>query len=131
MDNYTALYWLTRLDSIISMFEVFVILSGCVFFGAGLFKVMMGDDMDDDHALYCKKGLRWSFSILVISTICLIFIPSKNDVILIYAGGKTMYFVQSDSSLQKIPGQTTQIISEYLNKSIEEINQPENERKKE
>jgi len=47
--------------------------------------------------------------------------PSKNDMILIYAGGKTMDYVQKDTSLQKIPYQTTAIISDYLDKTIKEM----------
>ena len=48
-------------------------------------------------------------------------IPDRQDAIMIIAGGKAMNYVQSDSSLNKLPYQTTAIISEYLDKQIEEL----------
>lgn len=50
----------------------------------------------------------------------LIFLPTRNEVIAIYAGGKTLDFAQQDSSLAKIPAQTTEVISNYLDKMIKE-----------
>ena len=52
-----------------------------------------------------------------------LFIPSKNDVIFIIAGGKTIDFIKSDTSINKIPAQTTKLITDYLQ---EQINKNEN-----
>jgi len=81
------------------------------------------DDKEDADAY--KKNWKWhrvlSFVFAIISGISLIFIPSRDEAIMILAGGKTMDYIQSDTSLNKLPYQTTQIISEYLDKKIKDL----------
>ena len=62
------------------------------------------------------------YPLLFISIVLATFLPSKDDMILIYAGGKAMDFVQADSSINKIPAQTTKFIKDYLDKQVKELN---------
>lgn len=52
---------------------------------------------------------------------CGVFLPTQKEAIMIIAGGKTMDFIQKDTSVRKIPHQTTEFISEYLDKQIKEL----------
>lgn len=121
MNNYSKIYWLTRLDSIqgalIVLFTIIVIAFIIYFIGRG---TSIDYDTEDYDAKF-GKFRKPAFIVAMISLLIITFLPSKNDMILIYAGGKTMDFVQKDSSINKIPAQTTKIISDYLDKTIKEM----------
>lgn len=123
MSNYSKIYWLTRMDSIHTAFQLLLSCAIILLVVYSMLLVMILSDGDDIHAFkkYWSKYTSASSWIAVISIIMVIFLPTKDDLILIYAGGKTMDFVQQDSSLSKIPSQSTYIITEYLNKTIKEF----------
>lgn len=128
MSNYAKLYWLTRLDSI-SIFFGFLIAFAII--SAIVFLIMHSDSplsfetdklkvwpaKQKNYVNWIKKCLFAAVFFLLIE----VFLPSKRDVILIVAGGKTIDFIQSDTSINKIPAQTTAIISDFLNKKIKEL----------
>lgn len=123
MNNYEKLYWLTRLDNFQFLLFTLLFICGCVlfFYWIGYF---INSDFEDDFEDYKEKfggKAKLCTWIGVISALILTFLPSKDDAVLIFAGGKTMDFVEKDSSINKIPAQTTKIISQYLDKSIKEI----------
>lgn len=123
MSNYTTIYWLTRLDHIQELLITLLMLS--IFAVAFYFMAMMFTCYDqeafNEYSKRFKKYRNASFLCIVISSLLLVFMPNKNDMILIYAGGKTMDYIQTDTSLTKIPYQTTSIISGYLDQKINEL----------
>lgn len=124
MSNYSAIYWITRLDKIcvLSVILLTIALIVIVVYHMGLYlECYYEEDKEEYHKSYAKYR-NMAFCTAIISGLLLVFVPTKKDIIIIYAGGKTMDFVQSDSSCAKIPHQTTLIISEYLDKSIKELN---------
>jgi hypothetical protein len=123
MNNYSQIYWLTRLDNIQVLFHTgcFISLLVICFYYLSISLFIHNKDDVKDFKIKNSKYKNISFFTVVISGLFLVFMPTKNDMILIYAGGKTMDYVQSDTSLSKIPYQTTRIISEYLDKSIEQL----------
>lgn len=131
MNNYTKLYWLTRLDSIQDLCLVIGVLSVISML---IYYISIGMDCfdkedRDDHYKSFGKILKIGYPLLIISALICTFLPNKNEAILIIAGGKTMDFVQQDSSLSKIPAQTTQIISDYLDKQIKETKESKENKK--
>ena len=80
-------------------------------------------------------SLKWYkhlffWPIYLSSILGLVFIPTQNEAIVIFAGGKTIDFIEADSSIQKIPHQTTEIISKFMENEILKMND-ELENKKE
>ena len=123
MDNYSKIYWLTRLDNIGSFFVVLIILS-VIILAVYFILLVFHYDEGGDFLNAKRRGRPYKIAslwVLSISSIVLVFLPSKEDMILIYAGGKTLNYVQSDTSLSKIPYQTTKIISDYLDKTVKEM----------
>lgn len=126
MTNYSKLYWFTRLDSVHDFLMVIIVISSISIFIYCLFYLFnaMDDGIDgDDINTYVKKFGRTKtialiFGIIALSLIS--FIPTKNEMIFIYAGGKTMNFVEKDTSLNKIPAQTTKLITDYLEKQLKD-----------
>lgn len=121
MSSYAKLYWLTRLDDINFFIGAFCFL----FFITFVTFLIINIANDDDVSKKMKRKftrITWMSGILfLMSFILFILTPTKKDVIFIIAGGKTIDFVQQDSSINKIPGQTTKIISDFLDKKIKEM----------
>ena len=119
MTNYFKLYWLTRLDSIIDIFT-FLMCIGiagliCIVLYR-LYKLLEEDDVE-------KKPWR-VFTYILFFSIGLLgrsFTPTKEEAIFIVAGGKVMDFTQKDSSLNKIPGQATTILSTWMDKELNKL----------
>lgn len=124
MQTTTQLYWLTRLDGISTTFAVICVLSfiGLVFsFIFYQSEITSSYGKDEELANNFKKWVNKSLIIFIISLIPTLFIPTKEDVIFIIAGGKTIDFVKSDTSINKIPAQTTKLITDYLDNKIKEF----------
>lgn len=121
MNNITKLYWLTRLDELKDMCVTISILCVVmVLLYIILSAIVMGTDSEKGFKKY--KWLRnLAIIFLPLFSITGLFIPTKNEMIFIFAGGKTMDFIQKDTSINKIPGQTTAIISNFLEKQIKEL----------
>lgn len=125
MSTYSQLYWLTRVDDIKCFLLVLVILFSMASFFILLY--IMIEEPDDDTWVVRKHPLRWMICIISICSLFLMFVPSKKDIIFIVAGGKTIDFVKSDTSITKIPAQTTAIISDFLDKQLREMNKKDSE----
>ena len=141
MSNSMWLYWLTRLDSVRTVAGVFtfftsIILTAWIICAIVKWAYSSGEKTrgfrENEYAEAMAESLRLflfqarflrriALSVWLLSIGLQIFLPTQGELIFIVAGGKTMDYVQSDSSLVKIPGQTTKIISDYLQKTIEEM----------
>jgi hypothetical protein len=129
MNNYEKIYWLTRLDNFESFFITLVSI-GSTFIVIRTIYRLDRLFMEEECA-----SLKWYthlffWSIYISSILGILFIPTKEEAVIIFAGGKTIDFIEADSSIQKIPHQTTEIISKFMEKEILEINK-ELENKKE
>lgn len=124
------MYWLTRLDSIQNFLIFLVVMSvaGLILYyvcRATAGELEFGLDNKERKKNDFLKSYSWvrkvCYPMLFISIVMATLLPSKDDMIFIYVGGKTMDFVQSDTSINKIPAQTTKMISDYLDKTIKEL----------
>ena len=130
MSNYSKIYWLTRLDSLGAFLTGLAI---CFFIAAFSYLLIAYCFMDKDWASADRKieidkfrvkssmVAKWFIPLGFIVMLINSFIPSRNEALLIMAGGKTLDYVQSDTSLSKIPQQTTTIISQYLDNALKEM----------
>lgn len=125
MSSYSKIYWLTRLDALHTFFGVMALLgliAVCVILiTSGINKAC---EEEYDKAEYYKKAMpkiKWVAPVAILSFLIYGLIPTRTEALLIVAGGKTMDYVQSDTSLRKIPYQTTTIISEFLDKQLQEL----------
>jgi len=114
----SEIYWLTRLDYLQGFFIGLGALSALLVIGY-IFYYFREHDYEN---LVYKKGLVKGFAILsIVSILISCFIPTKNEAMLIIAGDAAYQYVEKDSSLQKIPFKTTELLKEVLDKQIQEI----------
>jgi TctA family transporter len=122
----TTIYWITRLDAIIAFLGTLAVICGvalvplCISYFSDPFSW----EDDENDKLKKKKYGKWIKRSIItggVAGILMVFIPSKDDAILIYAGGKTYDYIKSDTSLQKIPYLTTEYLKTVLQKEVDEI----------
>lgn len=116
MSNEAKIYWLTRLDNFNAFLIIMAILLICITAITYFVKFI---EFEDDY-ISAKKTNKYAI-IGIILFFIVAFIPSKNEAILIVAGGKTMDFVQQDTCINKIPSQTTAIITKFLDEQIHKV----------
>ncbi len=118
MSIYSQLYWLTRLDSIFGLFVTASLLIAVIL----AVKFMLWTCGDDDDCMFETKSTGWIlFSIMCLTIIIACLIPTKKEVIFIVAGGKTIEYIEKDTSISKIPGQSTALLSKYLENELKQM----------
>jgi hypothetical protein len=125
MNNYSRIYWLTRLDSIKELLGWSIFVSVCVVIIYLILRVVISSQEAEDefhikrYSIYKNIGI-WVF---IISCLIYTFMPTRNEALIIMAGGKTLEYIQQDTSLSKIPYQTTNILSTLLENEIKKLNE--------
>lgn len=125
---YSTIYWITRLDGVNFLFTVLAVLFGIAALFAGIFGWPAAEDcgIEGDKLKTIRKSFKTCIVIVSASLLGIVFIPTKNDAILIYAGGKAYEYIQKDSSLQKLPFQTTEYLKVVLQNEINEVKKKSN-----
>jgi len=131
MNIYWKLYWLTRLDSLNGMFNA-ILTIGIAMMVLFYFIKFINHIEGDDNEIYTRKNrwkIIWAFILIGIAIIGITLTPSKNEAILIIAGGKTIDWISKDTSICKIPSQTSELVSSFLDKQIKELSKEEKSEK--
>jgi len=130
MNNTFFIYLATRLSGIQAISVSIVVASGIALLVLMLYRLI---ELDDNLVYEYKveqttkrieinsKRQKIARRFLFISLFFAVFTPDTKEAIMIYAGGKTLDYVQKDTSLQKIPYKATELIlkkmDQYLNDS--------------
>lgn len=138
MDNYTKLYWLTRLENINNFFITCTVTSIALIVIISIYWLIHKewDSFSSELAeriAYRKKLVnkrKFLFVVLFVCSMGMVLIPTQKEAVLIFAGGKTMDFIQQDTSIKKIPAQTTLLISTFFEKQIKELTEEDSKDKK-
>jgi hypothetical protein len=124
MSNMALIYWLTRLSSISDLFFGLGMLSGIfIFVGVLAYTFMIMDFPSDEDEIEYKQKRKKFFNkiwVPILFFVLHILTPNTKEAMLIIAGGKTMDYVQSDTSLQKIPYKATELILKKMEDYIDE-----------
>jgi len=123
--SYTiGLYFLNRLDTFRTILTIMIIIgvAGLILY---YFFNLMSTELEKAKMEKYSSDNKWTRRTLITITIIgiagLTFIPTTKQMIFIIAGGKTLDYVSKDQSLRKIPGQVTEITTEWLDKKLKEI----------
>ena len=118
------IYWLTRLSSISDLFFGLGMLSSIfIFVGVLAYTFMIMDFPSDENEIEYKQKRKKFYNkiwVPILFFVLNILTPNTKEAMLIIAGGKTMDYVQSDTSLQKIPYKATELILKKMEDYINE-----------
>lgn len=144
MNWYSVFYWLTVSGSVKHFFDItsnifttVAIISLILMFSASIGKAVTTDDQstkteEEDKVnptiraweFTRKTGTKLFYPSLVLSLLtwtCYVFTPTKQDCLLIVAGGAVGNFITSDSSSKQIPSDVTKFLHLSLQKEISSL----------
>ena len=122
------IYWITRLDAICKFLTATAIVSFLIAMTLIVF-VCNRYEMDDDSWDY-KKYLKYStvcILVTIVSCVINVFIPTKNDALLIYGVGGTIDYIKSNDTAKQLPDKCIKA----LDKWVENLNEEKKQDKKE
>lgn len=131
MNNIFLVYFATRLSTIqtISQFVAYFSFTALITLVVIQWArpIINEDEKSNQNEPYSLKKYMRTFKMsFFISLFFAIFTPSTKEAIIIYSSGRALDYVESDTSLQKIPYKATEIIikkmDDYLNDSSSAIN---------
>ena len=120
------IYWITRVDAVKSMLWAFVAISGCC-----LIIYYMFHDEDTDIPKMTKSVIKRIFCFFLCVVFMQVFIPSKNDMLLIYGLGGTIDYIKGNEKAKQLPDKCIDALEQYvesINKA-DEITDKDNDKK--
>lgn len=111
------IYLITRLDYL-QGFIITIAIIGAIALGMWCLFLTMEGEWDDKQR---NKPKKRHFAFLLLFALIACLIPTRNEAIIIFAGGKAFDYIENDKNLQKLPFQATEIFSKYLDKKITEL----------
>jgi hypothetical protein len=118
--NYSKqIYWLTRLDGIHRLFDTIMILS---ILGLVIYMVIkLIDYIELNEGTKRPWLVATCIFFLSISAIGKTFLPTTKEAIFIVAGGKTLDYITTDTSVNKIPDKLANITTTWLDQKLDEL----------
>ena len=133
------LYWITRLGALNFLFNViiFVSLVAIIILAVELFVIKTTSDNEDDKKLelqvitgkvhnenmsynFVKKQFIRAFIVFVVSIICNVFIPTKNEALMIYGVGGTIDYIKSNDTAKQLPDKCIKALDKWADNINEE-----------
>lgn len=133
------LYWITRLGALNFLFNViiFVSLVAIIILAMELFVIKKTSDNEDDKNLelqvvtgkvhnenmfynFVKKQFIRAFIVFVVSIVCNVFIPTKNEALMIYGVGSTIDYIKSNDTAKQLPDKCIKALDKWSDNINEE-----------
>ena len=133
------IYWITRLDAICNFLITIAVVSFVISVVIGAFSMynrFAADDYEEGGKYYNCHMQRFKIflnyfkrSIIVtfVLTVINIFIPNKNEALLIYGVGGTIDYIKSNDTAKQLPDKCIKA----LDKWVENLNEEKKQDKKE
>ena len=133
------LYWITRLGALNFLFNaiIFVSLVAIIILAVELFVIKTTSDNEDDKKLelqvitgkvhnenmsynFVKKQFIRVFIVFVVSIVCNVFIPTKNEALMIYGVGGTIDYIKSNETAKQLPDKCIKALDKWADNINEE-----------
>ena len=133
------IYWITRLDAISDFLTIIAIVSfliSVVMAAFAMYNRFEADDYAEGGEYYnCYmqrfriflKYFKRSILVIIVSCVINVFIPTKNDALLIYGVGGTIDYIKSNDTAKQLPDKCIKA----LDKWVENLNEEKKQDKKE
>lgn len=131
------IYWITRLDAICNFLITIAVVSFVISVVIGAFSMynrFAADDYEEGGKYYNCHMQRFkiflnyfkrSIIVTLVLTVINIFIPTKNEALLIYGVGGTIDYIKSNDTAKQLPDKCIKA----LDKWVENLNEKEKQEK--
>lgn len=110
------LYWINVLDNINFLFVFIFIVS--LIFSAALALVNLVYTIDEiSETLDYKRFIRakhWAYTLLIISTLVITFVPSKRELYIIYGVGETIDYLKESPTAKELPDKCIKALDTWV-----------------
>lgn len=132
-------YWITRLGALNFLFNaiIFISLVAIIILAMELFAIKKTPDNEDDKNLelqvvtgkvhnenlyynFVKKQFIRAFIVFVVSIVCNVFIPTKNEALMIYGVGGTIDYIKSNETAKQLPDKCIKALDKWADNINEE-----------
>ena len=133
------IYWITRLGALNFLFNaiIFVSLVAIIILAMELFAIKKTSNNEDDKNLelqvitgkahnenmsynFVKKQFIRAFIVFVVSIVCNVFIPTKNEALMIYGIGSTIDYIKSNETVKQLPDKCIKALDKWADNINEE-----------
>ena len=133
------IYWITRLDTICKFLSAVAVVCFIISTVTGIFAMYNRFEADDYaeggkyYNCYMQrfkiflKYFKRSILVIIVSCVINVFIPTKNDALLIYGVGGTIDYIKSNDTAKQLPDKCIKA----LDKWVENLNEEKKQDKKE
>lgn len=120
----SEIYWLTRLGGVKILAIALLALSIFAVISAAIWYSFTDDDyMKKDRLALMRLIKKWKTTwlcSLLLGILGSIFIPSKNELLLIYGLGTTVDYVKSNEKAKQLPDKAIEALTRYIDEISKE-----------
>ena len=125
-------YWITRLDAICNFLSAVAVVCFMISVVTGIFAMcnkLEADDYEEGGKYYNCHMQRFkiflncfkrSIIVTLVLTVINIFIPTKNDALLIYGVGGTIDYIKSNETAKQLPDKYIKALDKWVDNLNEE-----------
>ena len=119
-----TLYWINVLDNINFLFVL--IFTASLLFSVAIFIVNLACTTDEisktlDYKRFIKSK-HWTYTLLIISTLVITFVPSKRELYIIYGVGGTIDYLKDNPTAKELPDKCIKALDTW----VDNLNKEEN-----
>lgn len=126
------IYWITRLDAICNFLNTIAVLSFVISVVIGAFamynRFAVDECLEGGEYYNCYmqrfkiflKYFKRSIIVTLVLTVINIFIPTKNDALLIYGVGGTIDYIKSNETAKQLPDKYIKALDKWVDNLNEE-----------
>lgn len=117
--NMSEIYWISRIDAILTVLGIVCTISAVILVSMGIMSLI--DREDDLMPKEVKsKAVRRSWLILIIVVPILMFVPSSKEVMAIWGIGQTLDYVQDNDAFQQLPDKCVKALEAWVDSLSED-----------
>lgn len=112
----STLYWITVLDNIKFLFVLIFIVSFIFSIACVITNLACSvDELSEVFNYKCFiKTKHWAYTLLIISTLVVIFVPSENQLYKIYGVGGTIDYLKDNPTAKELPDKCIKALDTWV-----------------
>lgn len=112
----STLYWINVLDNINFLFVLIFIVSLIFSVASVLANIACTTDEISETLDYKRftKTKNWAYTLLIISTLIITFVPSKRELYIIYGVGGTIDYLKENPTAKELPDKCIKALDTWV-----------------
>lgn len=120
----STLYWINVLDNINFLF-ILIFMASLLFSAACFIANLTCTASEVSETLNYKRFIKaknWAYTLLIISTLIITFVPSKRELYIIYGVGGTLDYIKENPTAKELPDKCIKALDTWVDNFNKEGN---------